>query len=59
MPEDCEAVAIWEAPENRKALSTCTDDDLDFLPPPGPDDEVWVDTLFDTDSLNGDSDAAA
>lgn len=58
-PGDCEAAAICEAPEIRKALSTCTDDDLDFLPQPGPDDEIWVDTLFDADNLDDGSDAAA
>lgn len=57
--EDCEAAATRKAPENHKAFSICEDDDLDFLPPPGPDDEIWVDTLFDTDNLDGDSDAAA
>ena len=58
-PENCETAATWEAPENHKAFSICEDDDLDFLPPPGPDDEIWVDTLFDTDNLDSDSDAAA
>lgn len=56
---DGEAVATWEAPEKHKAFSICEDDDLDFLPPPGPDDEIWVDTLFDADNLDGNSDAAA
>lgn len=56
---NCEASATWEAPENHKAFSICEDDDLDFLPPPGPDDEIWVDTLFDADNLDGDSGAAA
>ena len=54
-----EAAATWEAPENHKALSTCTDGDLDFLPSPGPDDEIWADTLFDADNLDSDSGAAA
>ena len=58
-PENCEAAATWEAPEKHKAFSICEDDDLDFLPPPGPDDEIWVDTLFDADNLDGNSDAAA
>ena len=63
--EDCETsatrefAASQEAPEIHKAFSTCTDDDLDFLPAPGPDDEIWVDTLFDTDNLDSDSGAAA
>lgn len=56
---DGEAAATWEVPENHKAFSICEDDDLDFLPPPGPDDEIWVDTLFDADNLDGDSGAAA
>lgn len=56
---DGEAAATWEAPENHKAFSICEDDGLDFLPPPGPDDEIWVDTLFDADNLNSDSGAAA
>ena len=56
---DGEAAATWEVPENRKAFSICEDDDLDFLPPPGPDDEIWIDTLFDTDNLDSDSGAAA
>ena len=56
---DGEAAATWEAPENHKAFSICEDDDLDFRPPPGPDDEIWVDTLFDADNLDGDSGAAA
>lgn len=56
---DGEAAATWEVPENHKAFSICEDDDLDFLPPPGPDDEIWVDTLFDADNLNSDSGAAA
>lgn len=58
-PENCETAATWEAPEKHKAFSICEDDDLDFLPPPGPDDEIWVDTLFDADNLDGNSDAAA
>ena len=63
--EDCETsatrefAASQEAPENHKAFSICEDDDFDFLPPPGPDDEIWVDTLFDADNLDGDSGAAA
>ena len=63
--EDCETsatrefAASQEASENHKAFSICEDDDLDFLPPPGPDDEIWVDTLFDADNLDGDSGAAA
>lgn len=56
---DGEAAATWEVPENHKAFSICEDDGLDFLPPPGPDDEIWVDTLFDADNLDGDSGAAA
>ena len=59
IPGDCGAAATWEAPENHKAFSICEDDDLDFLPPPGPDDEIWIDTLFDTDNLDSDSGAAA
>ena len=49
----------WEVPENHKAFSICEDDDLDFLPSPGPDDEIWADTLFDADNLDSDSGAAA
>ena len=56
---DGEAAATWEAPETHKAFSICEDDDLDFLPPPGPDDEIWIDTLFDADNLDSDSGAAA
>lgn len=56
---DGEAAATWEVPENHKAFSICEDDDLDFLPPPRPDDEIWIDTLFDADNLDGDSGAAA
>lgn len=58
-PENCETAATWEAPDKHKAFSICEDDDLDFLPPSGPGDESWVDTLFDADNLDGNSDAAA
>ena len=58
-PENCETAATWEAPEKHKAFSICEDDDLDFLPPPGPDDETWIDTLLDADNLDSDSGAAA
>lgn len=58
-PENCETAATWEAPEKHKAFSICEDDDLDFLPPPGPDDEIWIDTLLDADNLDSDSGAAA
>lgn len=58
-PGNCGVAATWEAPENHIAFSICEDDDLDFLPPPGPDDEIWVDTLFNADDLDGDSGTAA
>ena len=58
-PENCETAATWEAPEKHTAFSICEDDDLDFLPPPGPDDEIWIDTLLDADNLDSDSGAAA